>query len=180
MDKQLVVFSKFLSLVLRHDPGHIGIVLDVQGWVAVDTLLAAAQQHGVPLDRATLDRVIAENDKRRFALSDDGQCIRASQGHSITVDLELVPVAPPPLLYHGTATRFLAAIGREGLLKGSRQHVHLSPDAATATAVGARHGTPVVLTVRAGALAANGHRFYRSANGVWLTDHVPPTFLDLP
>jgi putative RNA 2'-phosphotransferase len=179
MEPQLVRLSKFLSLVLRHNPGTVGLVLDAQGWVEVDTLLAAAQRHGVRLDMETLLRIVAENDKQRFALSADGRCIRASQGHSITVDLALPPLAPPQLLYHGTTTRFLDAIKREGLHKRGRQHVHLSPNEATALKVGRRHGPPVVLTVQAGAMAAAGYLFYRSANGVWLTDHVPPAYLEL-
>jgi putative RNA 2'-phosphotransferase len=180
MNPQLLRASKFLSLVLRHDPGRIGLVLDPEGWAEIEVLLAAAQAHGVALDRATLERVVAENDKQRFALSDDGTRIRASQGHSIAVDLALVPVVPPERLYHGTATRFLDAIRREGLDKRSRQHVHLSPDAATATTVGQRHGKAVVLIVRAGVMHTDGHHFYRSANGVWLTAHVPPQYLLLP
>lgn len=172
--------SKFLSLVLRHDPGRIAITLDPQGWVEVTELLAAANRHGVALDHATLLRIVADNDKQRFALSDDGTRIRASQGHSVAVDLALQPLAPPAYLYHGTASRFLAAIRQEGLRKRSRQHVHLSADAQTAQAVGQRHGAPIVLTVRAAAMAADGHEFYRSANGVWLTDAVPPRYLDIP
>lgn len=179
MDRHLVRLSKFLSLVLRHDPAKIGLALDPQGWAEVDALLAAAHRHGVELDRAMLLRIVAENEKRRFALSEDGQRIRASQGHSIAVDLALEPIAPPELLYHGTATRFLEAIRRKGLHKRSRQHVHLSPDPATAVKVGQRHGAPVVLTVRAGAMATAGHLFYRSANGIWLTDDVPPSYLEI-
>lgn len=177
MEQRLVRMSKFLSLVLRHNPGKIGLTLDPQGWVAVDELLAAANQHGVPLDRATLQVIVETNDKRRFALSDDGLRIRASQGHSVAVDLALDPITPPELLYHGTAAHSAPSILREGIQKRSRQHVHLSPDHATAVQVGRRHGSPVVLTVRAGAMAAAGHLFYRSANGVWLTDYVPPEFL---
>jgi putative RNA 2'-phosphotransferase len=178
MDAQLVRLSKFLSLVLRHNPGAIGIALDPHGWVDIDELLAAAQRRGTALDHATLLRIVAENEKRRFALSDDGRRIRASQGHSVAVDLGLEPAAPPELLYHGTATRFLDSIRREGLRPGSRQHVHLSADHATAVQVGRRHGQPAVLAVRAGAMAAAGFSFFRSANGVWLTNRVPPEYLE--
>ncbi|MEN9936127.1 MAG: hypothetical protein RLZZ387_2706 [Chloroflexota bacterium] len=178
MDQRLVRVSKFLSQVLRHNPGKIGLTLDPQGWADVDALLEGARRGGVDLDRETMLRVVAENDKQRFALSEDGRRIRASQGHSVTVDLALEPQTPPEALYHGTATRFLGSIVREGLRRGSRQHVHLSADHATAVRVGRRHGEPVVLLVRAGAMAADGHRFYRSANGVWLADHVPPAYLE--
>lgn len=181
MEAQLIRLSKFLSLVLRHNPGKIGLTLDPQGWAEVDArAIAAAQRHGVRLDQDTLLRIVAENDKQRFALSEDGRRIRASQGHSIAVELALAPLAPPELLYHGTTTRVLDAIEREGLHKRRRQHVHLSPDEATALKVGRRHGPPVVLTVQAGAMAAAGYLFYRSANGAWLTDHVPPEYLEIP
>ena len=180
MDRSLVRLSRFLALVLRHDPGRIGLALDPHGWACVDDLIAGAHRAGHPLDRPTLDRIVAENDKRRFALSDDGQWIRASQGHSVSVDLGLEPAVPPERLFHGTADRSLDAIRREGLRPGSRTHVHLSPDEATARAVGVRHGRPVVLTVTAGDLHRAGHAFYRSANGVWLTDEVPPASLRFP
>ena len=172
--------SRFLSLILRHDPGQIGLSLDAQGWIDVATLLDALGQHGMPIDRATLERIVATNPKQRFALSADGQRIRANQGHSIAVDLALPPIPPPALLYHGTAARFVASIRREGLRKRGRQHVHLSADEATAITVGQRHGAPVVLVVRAAAMAADGFLFFRSANGVWLTDHVPPQYLVFP
>ncbi|MEM1093278.1 MAG: RNA 2'-phosphotransferase [Bacteroidota bacterium] len=172
--------SKFLSLVLRHKPEAAGVTLDAHGWVAVDALLQGAQAAGVTLDRAMLDEVVRTSDKQRFAFSADGQRIRASQGHSVRVDLQLAPVQPPATLFHGTATRFLASIRTYGLRPGTRQHVHLSADATTATRVGQRHGTPVVLTVHASPLHAAGHRFFRSANGVWLTDTVPPDHLTFP
>lgn len=180
MDREHIRLSKFLSLVLRHQPQTIGLTLDAQGWVEVDTLLAAAQRHGVRIERATLERIVATSDKQRFALSADGRQIRANQGHSVAVDLGLAPLAPPDQLYHGTATHALDAIRREGLRKRSRQHVHLSPDPVTAEKVGRRHGRPVILVVRSGAMAADGLVFFRSANGVWLTDHVPPGYLVFP
>lgn len=169
--------SKFLSLVLRHQPELIGLELDAAGWAEIDRLIALAQPHR-PLTRALIDAVVANNSKQRFAISEDGRRIRANQGHSIDIELGLQPVAPPVRLYHGTATRFVDAIRREGLDKRSRQHVHLSADADTATHVGARHGRPVVLIVHAGAMAAAGHAFFRSENGVWLTDAVPAGFID--
>ncbi|HEX8272360.1 MAG TPA: RNA 2'-phosphotransferase [Longimicrobiaceae bacterium] len=180
MDPSLVRASKFLSLVLRHKPEHIGIALDAAGWVGVDELLAAAGRSGFALDRATLERVVADNDKRRFAFSEDGACIRASQGHSVAVELGLEPQPPPDVLFHGTATRFLDSIRREGLKPGSRTHVHLSADEATAITVGQRHGKPAVLRVAAGAMHRDGHAFVRSANGVWLTGAVPAGYIAFP
>ena len=179
-DANLVRLSKWMSLVLRHDPAKFGVQLDDAGWTRVDDLLAAAAHAGVPLDAALLRRVVEENDKRRFALSDDGAMIRASQGHSVAVDLGLEPMEPPAVLFHGTATRFLDSIRRDGLVPGSRRQVHLSAGEATATAVGARHGRPAVLRVDAGRMHADGHRFYLSANGVWLADAVPAAYLVFP
>lgn len=177
MDSSLVRVSKFLSLVLRHDPGRIGLRLDDAGWASVDELLAAAAGAGVRLDRETLERVVAENDKKRFALSPDGTRIRASQGHSITVELGLEPQTPPEQLYHGTASRFIESIRTTGLHSAARTHVHLSADEATARNVGQRHGKPVVLTIAAGRMHRDGHAFYRSENGVWLTDVVPVEYI---
>lgn len=169
--------SKFLSYVLRHRPNSIGITLDDNGWVDVDVLLAAAQRHGKNISRALLEEVVATNDKKRFAFSEDGKRIRASQGHSVSVDLDLKPVAPPELLYHGTIERFLDSIRTQGLVRGSRHHVHLSPDEATARKVGSRRGKPVILIVEAARMHAAGHQFFCSANNVWLTEKVPPEFL---
>jgi putative RNA 2'-phosphotransferase len=134
----------------------------------------------VALDRPTLERVVAENDKKRFALSADGTRIRASQGHSVRVELGLEPVEPPAVLFHGTADRNVEPIRHQGLRPGRRTHVHLSADEATAVAVGRRHGRPVVLRVHAGRMHAAGHAFYRSDNGVWLTDAVPPEHIAFP
>lgn len=176
-EKRTVRTSKFLSRVLRHDPGAIGIVLDEGGWVEVDTLISAAARSGRRFSRAELDHVVATNNKKRFAFSEDGHRIRASQGHSVEVDLGLDAAEPPALLYHGTASTTLPVILREGLKPMSRQDVHLSADVETALRVGSRHGRPVVLTVDAARLSAEGHAFRLSANGVWLTDRVPPTHL---
>jgi putative RNA 2'-phosphotransferase len=168
--------SKFLSLVLRHDPGKIGITLDPQGWVPVQEFLAALP---FKLDRKALEELVRDNDKQRFALSPDGQKIRANQGHSLEVDLALDPQIPPEVLWHGTAESTLEIILREGLRAMSRHHVHLSQDPVMARKVGSLHGRPVVLQVAAGALGQTGQLFYQSANGVWLTDIVPPEFLSL-
>ena len=179
-EKRTVKTSKRLSRILRHDPASVGITLDEAGWVRVDVLLAALARRGGSLSRAELESVVETNNKRRFAFSDDGLSIRASQGHSVAVDLGLAAAVPPPVLYHGTATRSLDAILRDGLLPMSRQDVHLSADTETAARVGSRHGRPAVLTVDAAAMAAAGHEFRISANGVWLTDAVAPQYLSRP
>lgn len=180
MDKRYTSISKFMSLVLRHRPEVIGIELDEQGWVAIDRLLAACAAHGRALSRADLNDVVMHNNKQRFAISADGQRIRASQGHSVAINLGYEPAEPPEMLYHGTAVQSLPSIRREGLLKGKRHHVHLSADEVTATAVGQRHGKPVVLTVKAGEMARAGFLFFLSANGVWLTETVPYLYIDEP
>ena len=179
MDRHTLKISKFLSLVLRHQPGQIGLTLDAQGWADVDELLLKANQHGVALTRPLLNEIVEQNDKQRFAFSVDGTRLRANQGHSIKIDLGLEPIAPPARLYHGTAARFLDSIQQQGLLRGKRDFVHLSPDEATARKVGARHGEPVVLTVNAGQMQADGFTFYCAANGVWLTLYVPREYLDV-
>ncbi|WP_303311385.1 RNA 2'-phosphotransferase [Hymenobacter sp. BT730] len=169
--------SKTLSYVLRHKPEELGLHLDAQGWVSVTALLQALQARHPEVTLEQLHEVVATNDKKRFAFSEDEQLIRANQGHSLAVDLALEAVPPPEVLYHGTATRFLSSIRASGLQRGTRQYVHLSPDPETATAVGQRHGCPVVLTVHAGELHRAGAAFYIAENGVWLTLTVPPEFI---
>jgi putative RNA 2'-phosphotransferase len=172
--------SKFLSLVLRHDPARIGITLDSAGWTDINALLAACAAHGHPLTRSQLEHLVTSSDKQRFALSADGARIRANQGHSVAVELGLAPRQPPARLHHGTVAAALAGIRAEGLQKRARHHVHLSADLPTAKKVGSRRGAPLILTVRADEMAAAGLLFYRSENGVWLTDQVPPQFIDFP
>jgi putative RNA 2'-phosphotransferase len=176
-DRRVVKVSKYLSRHLRHQPERLGIALRPGGWVPVDELLAACSASGFALSRDELDEVVARNDKRRFAFDATGTLIRANQGHSVELDLELPPAAPPAVLFHGTSEGRVDAILREGLRRMGRHHVHLSPDVETAVRVGRRHGSPVVLDVAAAEMAAAGHTFYVSDNGVWLTDHVPPEFL---
>ena len=180
MEERLVKVSKFLSLVLRHEPGRGGLELDGGGWVGVSELLRAANASGFRLTPDELREVVEKNDKRRFELSEDGRRIRASQGHSVEVELGYEPQQPPELLYHGTAERFLASIRETGLHKGARHHVHLSPDEATAARVGGRRGRAVVLAVEAGRMWAEGFPFYLSANGVWLTERVPASYINFP
>jgi putative RNA 2'-phosphotransferase len=180
MANRLVRTSKFLSYVLRHDPGALGLELDPGGWADVDTLLDRARADGRSIDRTLLERVIAHGEKERFTLSEDETKIRANYGHSIDVNLDLTPTPPPEHLYHGTARQTLSTIRSEGLRPQSRQYVHLSSTRDEAHRVGGRHGTPVVLTVEARPLHDAGHPLYRSTDAVWLTDRVPPTFLRVP
>jgi len=179
-EKQRTQRSKFLSLVLRHQPELVGLRLDTAGWVEVSDLLRACNRHGTPLTRGELDEIVATNEKKRFAFSEDCLRIRANQGHSVEVSLGYAPSTPPDLLYHGTAIRFLGSIRAQGLLKGERHHVHLSADVATAKAVGGRHGKPVVLEISAGRMQAAGLTFYLSDNGVWLVEHVPVEYIEFP
>jgi putative RNA 2'-phosphotransferase len=172
--------SKLLSYVLRHHPEEAQVTLDAQGWVAVDALLAGLAARGTVLTRADLDRIVAADSKRRYAYSDDGARIRASQGHSVDVELGYEPAVPPPLLYHGTAEKNLDSILATGLDRRARHHVHLSAVVAIARQVGARHGRPVVLHVDAARMHADGFAFFVTANGVWLVEHVPPAYLTVP
>ncbi|MEV0697596.1 RNA 2'-phosphotransferase [Saccharopolyspora sp. NPDC050389] len=177
-ERRLVRVSKYLSKHLRHRPERIGIQLDEHGWVVVDELLAAAGSHGFPISRAELVQVVEDNDKQRYVI--DGDRIRASQGHSVPVDLDLPVTEPPALLFHGTVERNLGGIRAKGLRPMNRHHVHLSVDRETAKRVGARRGRPVVLTVDAAGMHTSGHEFRVSANGVWLVDHVMPEFIRYP
>jgi putative RNA 2'-phosphotransferase len=154
--------------------------MDEHGWVGVEDLLATPVAVRRGMTRAVLARVVAENDKQRFEFDETGERIRARQGHSRLVEGDWVAVEPPECLYHGTSMEALASIREQGLLQRKRLHVHLSPDAGTAAAVGARHGTPVVLVVRSRAMREAGHQFFLTGNGIWLTNSVPPQFIDFP
>lgn len=180
MSRKLETTSKFLSLILRHQPESIGLTLDAEGWADFGELIRLASARGTPLTRELVAEVVASSDKQRFALSDDGARIRASQGHSVKIDLGLEPQVPPPQLFHGTASRFVDSIRDGGLTPAARQHVHLSSTLATAVAVGTRHGKPVVLTVQSGDMHREGMAFYLSENGVWLTDAVPVRYISFP
>jgi len=170
---------KFLSLVLRHHPDTLGITLDEQGWTEVDTLLQKMNAQGKKVTMDRLKEVVATNDKKRFAFNEDETKIRASQGHSVAVDLNYEPIKPPEFLYHGTVPKFLKDIQEQGLQKMSRLHVHLSEDRETALRVGARRGVPTILAVRSGAMHQKGYEFYKSENNVWLTDAVPADYINL-
>jgi putative RNA 2'-phosphotransferase len=176
-DKRRVHLSKFISKHLRHEPEALGLTLEPGGWVLIDDLLAASARAGVHFTREELGEVVRLCDKQRFAFDETGTKVRANQGHSTEVDLRFEAAEPPAELFHGTAARNLDAILRDGLLKMARHHVHLSPDTATALKVGTRHGKPLILVVDAAKMRAEGHVFFRSANGVWLVEHVPPQYL---
>ena len=169
--------SKFLSFVLRHHPEHIGITLDENGWTDVGTLLEKVSHHNIPLTFDLLKRIVDTNAKKRFAFNESLDKIRASQGHSIDVELGYTPQQPPEILYHGTAEKWVSPILETGLQKQNRHHVHLSADIDTAKNVGQRHGKVVVFEVLAGEMFEEGIEFFVSANGVWLTDHVPAKYL---
>lgn len=180
MDKKLIKISKFLGFILRHKPESINLTLDQQGWAEVDQLINLAAQKGTKIDFSMLEKIVANDDKQRFSFSQDQSKIRANQGHSIEVDLSLKPQTPPEYLFHGTATRFIKSISQQGLLKKSRQYVHLSANKSTAISVGQRYGTPVLLKIRAKKMQEIGYSFFLSDNGVWLTDRVPRAFIDFP
>jgi putative RNA 2'-phosphotransferase len=177
MDRNLVTVSKFLSKHLRHTPEELGLTLQPGGWVSVDDLLAASERVGFAISYDELIECVETSDKKRFSFDDTGDLIRANQGHSVEVDLQLDEKEPPEILYHGTVEQFLASIMAEGLKKGNRHHVHLSKDTETARKVGARRGKPVVLQVDARKMHGEGFKFFLSVNGVWLTYAVPSVYL---
>lgn len=175
--KRLVRISKYLSKHLRHEPERLELQLEPGGWVRVDDLLTACAADRFPITRDELAEVVRENDKQRFSFDPSKTRIRANQGHSTPVDLQLEPVPPPDILYHGTPAGSVDAIVHKGLKKMARHHVHLSSTVSAAETVGKRRGRPVVLAVDAATMSRDGHVFYCSANGVWLTDYVPPKYL---
>jgi len=167
--------GKYLAFILRHDPGSIGLKLDKNGWADIDVLIRKSK---IKLNRELIEEIVKKDNKQRYRISDDGSKIRASQGHSIKVDLGLEPKKPPKYLYHGTADRFLGSILSKGIEKRSRQDVHLSLDEETAEKVGKRHGKPVILRVKAGEMHNKGCEFRLSDNKVWLIEEVPPEFIE--
>ncbi len=179
-NKTLVKHSKFISLVLRHQPDKAGLTLDPAGWVEVQSLLDGMQRRGRNITLQQLQELVASNDKQRFAFSEDGLRIRANQGHSVEVDLGYLPADPPAELLHGTIAKFAESIRLEGIQKRNRHHVHLSADRETARKVALRRGKPVILIVDAAAMQADGHAFFVTANGVWLTDEVPVQYIRFP
>ncbi|MEW7278855.1 RNA 2'-phosphotransferase [Aquimarina sp. 2201CG1-2-11] len=170
--------SKFLSLVLRHNPDKIGLQLDKNGWANVQELISKSKKYQPNLEINLLREIVATNDKKRFAFNEDYTSIRANQGHSIEIDLGYSPKEPPEFLYHGTVVKFIDAIKEKGLLKMSRHHVHLSEEIETAIKVGARRGKPIILKVKSGDMHTNGIQFFQSDNKVWLTDHVLPEYIE--
>lgn len=174
-----IKIGKFICLILRHKPEIIGIELDKNGWANIDELINGVKKKYPDFNREKLEYIVNTDNKQRYSLSDDKSKIRARQGHSIDVDVELKELAPPEFLYHGTAERFLESIMKEGLVPKSRLYVHLSNDVETAEKVGKRHGKPAVLKIETGKMAKDGFKFYLSENGVWLTKAVPPKYFSL-
>lgn len=169
--------GKFISLILRHEPQKIGLSLDENGWASVEELISRCACHRVYFSKEELQEIVETNDKKRYSYNEDQTQIRANQGHSITVNLDLPSVKPPEYLYHGTADRFMASISREGIRNMNRHHVHLSKEKNTAAQVGSRHGRTVVLIIFSGQMFRDGIEFYVSDNGVWLTDYVDPKYI---
>ena len=176
-ERELVNASKFVSLLLRHKPETIGLELDNSGWARIDDIESLTQNQSIKLNRSLIHQIVESCDKQRYSISECGEFVRANQGHSISVDINLEERIPPTFLYHGTASRFMDSILENGLLKRSRQHVHLSEKKSIAISVGSRHGKPVLLEVKAGEMVQEGIKFYQSKNGVWLVENVPPRYL---
>lgn len=170
--------GRYISYLLRHHPEDAGLTLDSHGWVEVSVLIEAVAKTYAGFDKKTLDEIVATNNKQRYSYSEDGLRIRANQGHSIEVDVELPTALPPEFLWHGTGMQFVSSIDEQGLIPKSRLHVHLSKDYETAVQVGSRHGKPFVYKVRTGEMSRDGYIFYLSVNGVWLTKVVPPKYLE--
>ena len=173
----LISVSKFISLILRHKPETINITLDEHGWANVDELIEGVAKQYPGFDMIELEAIVRTDNKQRYSFNGDKTLIRANQGHSVPVDVELKEVEPPQYLYHGTATRFVTIISKEGLKPMSRLYVHLSKDFDTAIKVGSRHGKPFVYTIDSGKMYQDGYKFYLSENGVWLTKEVPTKYL---
>lgn len=178
MRRNRVRLSKFMSLVLRHQPEVIGRSLDRGGWMSIEDLVSGASRAGVGLTREVVIAIAGDDEKGRYALSEDGLKIKATYGHSIEVDLGLKACRPPEQLFHGTATRSLDSIKLAGIARKRRRYVHLSADRVTAAKVGGRHGRPVILAIQAVRMFEAGFLFYHSESGIWLTERVPPEYID--
>lgn len=176
---QLDKMGRFISFILRHHPETIGISLDEYGWANVDELLSGINNSGRTVDMELLEEIVRTDQKQRYSFNEDKTLIRANQGHSISVDVELEEMQPPQVLYHGTASRFLDAIMQEGLKPMSRLYVHLSKDIETAKVVGARHGAPIILKINTSQMQEDGMKFYLSKNGIWLTKNIPTKYIEL-
>ena len=173
----LTEISKYIALILRHKPEAIGIALDEHGWANVDELIAGiSKEHDFNMEM--LEEIVRTDNKQRYSFNEDKTLIRANQGHSIPVDVELEKATPPDILYHGSAVKFEESIDREGLIPKARLYVHLSKDYDTAVTVGSRHGKPVIYKVKAGEMTKDGYEFFLSANKVWLTKSVPGKYLE--
>jgi len=170
--------SKLLSLVLRHTPERIGITLDKNGWTDIKQLISKAKKAGYKLTLEEILETVQTNDKQRFTISEDGRKIRAAQGHSIDIDLALHPIEPPEILFHGTASANLNSIFEQGIQSAKRQYVHLSSNEETALKVGNRHGKAIVLKISSGQMFKEGFNFFKADNGVWLTDHILPKYIN--
>ena len=168
--------SKFISLILRHKPETIGITLDEHGWANVAELIDGILKTQY-IDMAMLEKIVATDNKQRYSFNEDKTLIRANQGHSIPVDVELPEKKPPAILYHGTGEKYVSSIEEQGLIPKSRLYVHLSEDEQTAKMVGSRHGKPVIYEIHAGEMYDDGYVFYLSVNGVWLTKSVPTKYM---
>lgn len=177
--KEQNTISKFLSLVLRHKPEEIGLVLDNEGWADVKELINKSNEKNISLDFKKLENIVLNNDKKRFVFNLDSTRIRANQGHSINIDLNLTSQKPPKYLFHGTSLSNIPSINKEGICKKSRQYVHLSKDIQTANIVGARHGTPIVIRIDTEKMYADGYIFFLSENNVWLTDYIPKDYIEV-
>lgn len=173
----LVNLSRYMSLILRHKPEVIGITLDEHGWADVEELIAGIARNN-SFDMEVLEEIVRTDNKQRYSFNEDKTLIRANQGHSIPVDVELEKVVPPQYLWHGTGEKYMHSIDETGLNPRTRLYVHLSGDKDTATNVGKRHGKPVLYLVKSGDMEKEGYEFYRSKNGVWLTKEVPIQFLE--
>mmetsp|Transcript_13023 Transcript_13023/g.28740 ORF Transcript_13023/g.28740 Transcript_13023/m.28740 type:complete len:184 (-) Transcript_13023:307-858(-) len=180
--RQIKRISKLMSLILRHNPETIGVKLDENGWLSIQELIHGINRkgNGITIDLDLLEHIVETSDKQRFVFDKEHKHIRANQGHSVSIDLELEPMIPPEELFHGTVDRFLDDIRSGGLNKMSRQYVHLSQDLETAAKVGQRRGKPVILKIRSGDMCPEAYTFYKSNNGIWLTNHVPAAYIKFP